>query len=101
MAVVAALQFHDLPARSSSFYCERSEEWPRWIIFRDASNEDGWNAGLPISGKVKRLLKATQAEITQPSRARSRVPLLASIPRAQGGPRRPVSANHLPALGQP
>ena len=66
MAVVASLEFGDLPAGSSSFCGKRPEDRPRWISFRDASHERGGNAGLSIGWETKSLLEATQAEITQP-----------------------------------
>src|ERR1700690_1270861 len=66
MAVVASLQFSDLPAGSTSFSGEPLEERPRRISFRNAGNEGGWNARLPIGRKTNRLLKATQTKIAQP-----------------------------------
>ena len=63
MAIVARIQFGDLPARSISFCCERSEERPRRISFRNAGNEGSWNAAFPIRWKMDVLLKATQTEI--------------------------------------
>ena len=66
VTIVASLQFDDLPAGSASFSGKGLEERFCGISFRDAPNESGWNAGFPIGRKTKRLLKATQAEITQP-----------------------------------
>ncbi len=67
MAVVASLKFGDLPTESASLSGKRREKRPRGISFRNASNEGGWNACLPIDLKTKRLLKATEAKIAQPS----------------------------------
>ncbi len=66
MAVVARLYFGDLPARSMSFCCERREEPPRRIFFRNAGNIGSWNVRFPIGWKVEVLLNATQTEIAQP-----------------------------------
>ncbi len=66
MAVVASLQFGDGPAGSPSFPGKRFEKRSCRISFRNASNEGGWNAGLTIGWKTKRLLEAMQAKITQP-----------------------------------
>jgi len=66
MGVVARIQFGDLPAQSASFCCERGEEWPSGVFFRNAGNESGRNAGLPIGRKRQGLLKAMQTKITQP-----------------------------------
>jgi hypothetical protein len=65
MGVMASIQFSDLPAQSASFCCKRGEEWPSRVFFRNAGNEDGWNAGLPIGRKRQGLLKAVQTKITQ------------------------------------
>ncbi len=66
MGVVASIQFSDLPSQSASFCCKRGEECPSRVFFRDAGNEGGWNAGLPIGRKRQGLLEATQTKITQP-----------------------------------
>ena len=66
MAVVAGLQFDDLPAGGASFSGKRLEERSCWISFRNAGNKRCWNPRLLIGQKTKRLLKATQTEITQP-----------------------------------
>lgn len=66
MAVVATVQFGDLPTGSASFSGKWFKERPRRISLGNASDEGGWHAGLPIGRKVQRLLKTTQAEITQP-----------------------------------
>ena len=77
MAVVASLQLGDLPAGSASFCGKRREEWPCRISFRHAAYISRGNAGLPVSRKTKRLLKATQTEIAQ-SRAHE-IPRLARL----------------------
>jgi len=51
MAVVTSFQFGDLPTAGASFSGKRLEERPRRIPFRNASNEDGWNAGLRLAGR--------------------------------------------------
>ncbi len=66
MAGVAGLQFGNLPAGSRSLSDKGLEERPRRITFRNASNERGWNLGLPIVWKENRFLEATQTKITQP-----------------------------------
>jgi len=66
MTVVAGLYFGDLPAGSTGFCGKRREGWFCRISVRNTTNEGGGDAGLPIGGKRKRLLKAAQTEITQP-----------------------------------
>ena len=65
MAIVASLQFGNLPARRTRFPGKRLEEWSRRVFFRNA-DELGWDVGLSIGWKAKRLLKTAQAKITQP-----------------------------------
>ena len=66
MAVVASLHFCHLPAGSASLCGKWREERPRRISFGDAGNVGGWNARFAIGRKRKRLLEATQSEITEP-----------------------------------
>jgi hypothetical protein len=66
MAVVAGLQFDDLPAGGASFSGKRLEERSCRIPFRNTGNKRCWNPRPLIGHKTKRLLKATQTEITQP-----------------------------------
>ena len=66
MTVVASVQFGDIPAGSTSLLKEWLEKRPRRISFRNTGNKCGRNAGLAISRKRKRILKATQTKITQP-----------------------------------
>lgn len=66
MAVVASLQFVDLPSTSMSFLRKRLEDRPRWVFFCNTAYEDSRNTGLAVLAKTKRFLKAAQTEITQP-----------------------------------
>ena len=66
MAVVASLQFADLPSTSTSFLGKRLEDRPRWVFFSNTADEDSRNTGLAVLAKAKRFLKAAQTEITQP-----------------------------------
>ncbi len=65
MAVVARLQFSDLPAGSASLACKGLEKWPGGISFCNTGNESGWNAGFAIGWKMQRFFKATQTKIAQ------------------------------------
>ena len=66
MAIVAGVQFGDLPAGSASFTRKWLEEPFRRISLRSGGNEGGRDAGLPIGRERKGLFETAQAKITQP-----------------------------------
>ena len=51
MAVVASLQFGDLPTGGASFFGKRLEERPRRISFRNSANEDAGMLAFRLAGR--------------------------------------------------
>ncbi len=72
MAIVASLQFGDLPAGSTGFPGKRLEERPRRISFRNAGNESGWNAGLRLAGRRSGSSKQRRLKSHSLARTKSR-----------------------------
>ena len=64
MAIVASLQFGNSPAGRTRFLSKWFEKTLGRVSFRNATHEGCWNGGLSIRRKAKRLLKATQTEVT-------------------------------------
>ena len=65
MAVVASLQFGDLPTGGASFLGKRLEERPRRVFFRNTAYEGGRNTGPAVLPKTQRFLEAAETEITK------------------------------------